>query len=81
MPNKTFRLCPLNFDARGNFQFPNANGDILLRDRWTYYQPNNKWMRIGLRVLDRFPNDGWLNIWMVMIKSGQLPSMAFELIC
>ena len=62
MPNKTFRLCPQDFDPVWNFHFPNENGDIQERGGWTYYQPNNNWKRIGLRVLDRFASDGWLNM-------------------
>ena len=62
MPNKTFRLCPSDFDPRGNFHFPKPNGDIQMRGGLIYYQPNDQWERIGLRVLDRFPDDGWLKM-------------------
>lgn len=59
---KTYLLSLDDFDSRGDFQFPNDSGDIQKRGGLDYYQPNNQFFRKGLKVLDKYPQDGWLNM-------------------
>jgi len=58
-----YKLSPDDFDHRGDFHFPCADGDKQVRGGLDYYQPSNKWQRIGLRVLDLYDGpEGWLKM-------------------
>ena len=56
------RLRTSDFDSRGDFEFPLANGDRQVRGGLVYHQPNSNWIRVGLRVRGRYDggNDDWI---------------------
>ena len=56
------RLRTSDFDSRGDFEFPLANGDRQVRGGLIYHQPNSNWIRVGLRVRRRYDggNDDWI---------------------
>ena len=58
----TYRLSLDDFDSKGDFQFDNPKGSVQTRGGLPYYQPNNTYFRKGLKVLDKFPNDGWIDM-------------------
>jgi len=58
-----YKISPDDFDARGDIHFPTPDGSEQMRGGRKYYQPSNKWQRIGLRVLDIYDGPpGWLNM-------------------
>jgi len=58
-----YKISPDDFDKRGDIHFPNPNGSEQMRGGRKYYQPSNKFKRIGLKVLDFYsgPKE-WLNM-------------------
>ena len=44
------KLDASDFDTRGDFHFPRANGDNQTRGKMPYKQPTRKWVRVGLKV-------------------------------
>jgi hypothetical protein len=57
-----FQISSGDFDARGDFKFPKVNGEKQRRGGLEYYQPCNKWKRLGLRVLGLYEDDRWLSM-------------------
>jgi hypothetical protein len=57
------KLSVSDFDPRGDFKFPRKGGETQKRGGQTYLQPSSDWERIGLRVMDLYP-DG--NDWLAM---------------
>lgn len=55
-------LSPLDFDTKGDINFPNPNENIQKRGGLDYYQPNNQWRRFGLRVTNLYEDNQWLTM-------------------